>query len=433
MGYRLFISHSSHDPQAQQRLADLAEALEAAAQAAGTNIRAIYDRQQIAPSDDWRQRIAFMLHAAHGAVVLLDQAAFASPWVAVEASFLAMRQAVNPSRFRVFPVPLYPDAAALDAVFDGLRGTAWDDVARLTDRQFALGRTPEQVAAAIVAALQQAGVLAEYLSPADRLAGQLAVELGAASAADLDDLADAAIAELPAAERERFRGEYLTGTPADRAGLALVRHMMAGGTLARAKDLLRGLGRGFAPGRRATVLSMLAPLRFDGEAAAGLALQRASGGYVHALLRAGEPGITVEQYIIRAHVPRDTPDKFPMPGSDGSFEGLRAALRAEWQVRYGTRWQLRHPGRPLTSQVIDDLLNDEPRYVWLPGPIDDRVLGELESSYPRIAFVVHVPEDPAGATRPPRLRLISPSLEPDREREIIRDLDSALLEYQGAT
>jgi hypothetical protein len=118
MSYRLFISHSSHTPQARQRLDDLAGALEAAAATAGAAVKVIYDAEQIERSDDWRQRIAFMLHAAHGGVVLLDDAALASRWVCVEASFLAMRQAVDPDRFRIFPVSFLAEAA-LSGLFDG--------------------------------------------------------------------------------------------------------------------------------------------------------------------------------------------------------------------------------------------------------------------------------------------------------------------------
>src|SRR4051794_32807305 len=82
--YRLFLSHSSQDEPSKERLRGLAEAIRSAAPG---EIAVLYDAEQIAVADDWRKRIAFMLHMCDGAAVLLDDAAIASKWVLAEATF----------------------------------------------------------------------------------------------------------------------------------------------------------------------------------------------------------------------------------------------------------------------------------------------------------------------------------------------------------
>ena len=115
MGFRLFVSHSTPDAE-RPRLTALVGAIEAAAGELPLDI--IYDKEQLAPGDDWRQRIAFMLHACHAAIVLLDENARNSDWVLTESIFLSLRNQVDPD-FQFIPVSFLPP---LDSTADALEG-----------------------------------------------------------------------------------------------------------------------------------------------------------------------------------------------------------------------------------------------------------------------------------------------------------------------
>ena len=90
MDFRLFISHSSPTEDSRERLRELVAEIEA--KSPPTPIRVLVDMEQIAGGDDWHRRIAFMLHACHAGVVLIDDAALSSTWVLAEATFLSLRQ-----------------------------------------------------------------------------------------------------------------------------------------------------------------------------------------------------------------------------------------------------------------------------------------------------------------------------------------------------
>ena len=105
--YRLFISHSSRDEPAKKRLRDLAEAIR---NAAPGQIEVLVDYEQIEVANDWRERIAFMLHMCDGAAILLDHAAIESPWVLAEATFASLRHAFH-EKFACVPIS-FADAAS---------------------------------------------------------------------------------------------------------------------------------------------------------------------------------------------------------------------------------------------------------------------------------------------------------------------------------
>lgn len=121
MGFRLFVSHST--PEAElPRLGRLVHAIEAASD--GT-IQVIYDKAWIEPGDEWRRRIAFMLHACHAAMVVADERALASKWVLTEAIHLSLRNQVDP-QFQFIPISFLPA--------DGEPGAAEARAARAEER-----------------------------------------------------------------------------------------------------------------------------------------------------------------------------------------------------------------------------------------------------------------------------------------------------------
>jgi hypothetical protein len=92
--FRLFISHSSPTEESKARLRELKAKIQTMA-VPQTPVRVLVDEEQILGADDWHQRIAFMLHASHGGLVLVDDAALSSKWVLAEATFLSLRQRVG--------------------------------------------------------------------------------------------------------------------------------------------------------------------------------------------------------------------------------------------------------------------------------------------------------------------------------------------------
>lgn len=411
MGFRLFVSHST--PEAElPRLGKLVQAIEAASDGA---IQVIYDKNWIEPGNEWRRRIAFMLHACHAAVVVADEQALASKWVLTEAIYLSLRNQVDP-QFQFIPISFLPaDGQAGGAVARAARAEErakfaegpWGvvDLGRL---QQARGATPEQVAALVVAALRSKGQLVPHQSPVDRLALQLATSFGGIS----DALLDAVITEL---------GEdsgYAQADRSTRVAMAITRDLVEKGQLSRIRDVLDRLGLALPDDRLLAVLDALAPLPLDAKAAALLTRKRARGlGCVHVRINSLRPDRTVPWYIARANL-AGRPKVLPINNANASFATLQVDLRDAWRL------QNKRLG-DLTDAEIDEQLRSTPRYVTLPGTIDAEVLDQLDAAYPAISFVMF---DAQGIDRPlpPNVLELDPRLEPEREKEIIRDYHTAI-------
>ena len=376
MGFRLFVSHST--PEAERpRLAALVAAIEAAA--GDTQIDVIYDKEQLAPGDDWRQRIAFMLHACHAAIVLLDENARNSDWVLTESIFLSLRNQVDPD-FQFIPVSLLPpvdstadalDARAARAAERAKFGEGTWRVVDLSRIQQARGTTEQQIAQLVIDALLSRGTLTPYQSPVDRLALQLATNFGAVAGGLLDDVIDTFGRDI----------SYLQGERATRAAMAITRHLVGSGHLQDIRTALDLLGSALSDDQRLAIIDALAPLPLDANAAALLTRKRANGaGCVHASITTTRPQRTVPWYIARANL-AGRPKVMPINNADASFESLQADLR--------TAWKLQNPSlSDLPDDEIDDQLRSTPRYVPVPGTIGADVLVRLDAAYPAISFVM---------------------------------------------
>lgn len=411
MGYRLFISHST-PPEELPRLQALVAAIEKASDGA---IEVVYDKTWIEPGDEWRRRIAFMLHACHAAVVLADQRALASKWVLTEAIYLSLRNQVDP-HFQFIPINFLP--------IDGESGSAEGRAARAEERakfaegawgavdlgrlQQARGATADQIAARVVAALRSKGQLVEHQSPVDLLALQLASRFDGIS----DALLEVVITEL---------GEdpgYARADRSLRVAMAITRDLIENGKLSRIRDVLDRLGLALPDDRLLAVLEALAPLPMDAKAAALLTRKRPPGpGCVHVRISSTLPARTVPWYIARANLALK-PKVMPLNNADATFATLQADLR--------TALKLQSKGlRDVTDAAIDELLRSTPRYVTLPGTIDAEVLEQLDAAYPAISFVMF---DAEGIERPlpPNVIELDPRLEPQREEEIINEYYTAI-------
>ncbi len=416
--YRLFISHSSRDTPAKERLRDLAEAIR---NAAPGEIEVLYDLEQIEVADDWRKRIAFMLHMCDGAAVLLDDAAIESKWVLAEATFASLRHAYN-ENFTCVPIS-FLDEADLEVALkkkrqlvDILRESDWS-VASLRDIQFAEGMTVVEIADAVVAALRAKGQL-HTNNPVDRLADGVGALLKGAPSNSLDDLA----------RRVENAARYLSSDRRCLAGFALVQQMLQSLRLRPIRDTCDDFGMSFSAEKVSSILDLLFPLRLPIEASEMLHRRRESGGYAHASICVAHPKFFIERYVQRAHLSRRPPPCLDIGNTYGTFEELQAQVRERWRAQH------RSAIRQLTDEQVDDgLRRSRGVYVWVPGPVGDDVILRLDEAYPSVGFIVHYSHDDVPSAFPPNVLPIRPALTADEEIDIIEDYEDAMLSLSGGT
>lgn len=87
---KIFISHSTKTAEAQAFL-------DAARQALEPDFEVLLDQKGLAGNDDWRAKLYQWMDEAHGAVLLLSEAAIKSDFVALEATILTWRRFRQPS------------------------------------------------------------------------------------------------------------------------------------------------------------------------------------------------------------------------------------------------------------------------------------------------------------------------------------------------
>ena len=418
--YRLFLSHSSPSQEARARLVAFAKALEDSARP--DDLRVLYDKEQIATGDDWRNRIAFMLHACHGGVVVLDEAALDSDWVPAEATFLSLRHEHDPA-FGFLPVSFLAkeDLSQARTIRTELANRSaiagsWR-VVDLTRVQFAEDSSVENLAARVVEALRHQGVLSADDSPADRLGSQLAPQFSGASKKILAELAGTIAGRAP----------YLTSDAKTLAALAIVGVVLGSGKLLRAREMLDELGTAYPDTCRLAIIDELAPLSLGADSSALLLRRREAGGHIHTSVICEQPEFTIRGYIRRAHLTRVPPAHFAIANNHGTFEDLQAALRDEWRARNPSKI------RVLNDQQVDQRLREGDRdvYVWVAGPVDLEVMTRLDHTYPRVAFIVHHDWNDENAALPPQLTPILPSLSRTEEDDIITDYEDAVMALEG--
>jgi hypothetical protein len=414
--YRLFVSHSSSAAGGRERLDGLLEALGDAGQG---RLQVLCDRDQIVSGDDWRRRIAIMLHACHGGVILLSKEALESHWVLAEATFLSLRHEYDPS-FACVPVSFLDEAelaqglSMLEVLSDPETGpmAPWQ-VADLPRAQFAKGREPPEIAQNIVDALQVQGRLPATESSADVLGGQLAPHLTMGSEAILRELAS----ELEDATA------YFAPDPRVLAACAIVAKVLRTGRLVEARAMLDRLGTAFPDEERERIVGELVPLRFRLDASALFRRRRPSGGLAHTGVSCDIPEFTIPNYLRRAYLTGALPILLRLPNDHGSFEQLRSALREAWrEAEHGDSYL----GPPSDEEVDEELADPErPVYAAVPGPVDEMVMMQLDAAYPEVGFIVHQAHSESAPPFPSRVLSVLPHLQGDEERHIILDYERA--------
>lgn len=420
--FRLFISHSSRDDSARQRLLAIVDALR---DQAADEIHVLVDKEQIEPDDEWRPRISHMLTLCDGAAILLDSPAVLSKWVPAEAMVLSTRRAVEPD-FRLLTVRL-AGRAELDeahrtasARLDAARTASWDpvDLGRLQEIG-AEGEAPDQVAAKIVAALREKGDLRGRRSSLERYADELADVLDKAPQNRLRDLAD----ELDDATTPTvFAAEELSR----RSALAIARHFVATPSLDDAANFLGRLGTVFVRERGRTLIDLLHPVAFDAHTAAYLVRPRPGGGYEPVVMAADKWEYSVTGQLRLAHLPRALVDPlYFLPGRYATAASMRAELLEQHRTH---KRQNSPPGARPADWTDDELANGlRTLQFGICAPVvDGGVLTAMSREFPSASFVlVHSADEPAPSL--PGTRRVLPPLGRVHEDQIFQAHQNALL------
>jgi hypothetical protein len=411
--YRLFLSHSSPLDEDKQRLRDLAAAIENATQD-GEHIKVLYDAEQIRGGDDWRKRIAFMLHVCHGAAVLLNQAAVESDWVLAEATVVSLRHAYD-ENFVCVPISFLTEPElemrkrARARQNAALTDTDWS-VAKLQDIQFVDTQDVNTLATEIVEVLRRNGAL-EGDTPVDRLANQLQLPLAGVSNNLLLHLAQAV-------DDPRY---YFSGDAGYRAAAALVKKMLGSIRLMSVRNELNKFGPSYPYDRLETILEALWPLALPAESAELLRTRPSDGGPAHFSICCDDAKTLIPLYLQRAYLSLRPPTHYAIENTHCSLEELKAAVRNGWRTK--------HPKiRSLTDEQVDERLATSPNdiYVWVPGPIDSDLMQQLDASYPRVAFIIHHSHGDSPSALQPNILAIWPPLTREEENLILTDYEYAL-------
>jgi hypothetical protein len=169
---RIFISHSAHEPEAEQVRLALIECLK-------PNFDVKTDKELQKAGDDFRERIFHWINRAHGAVILFSLSALESPWVRTEASVLAWRQALDATRlFKLVPVLLTPVTRA------DIEAKAFSPM-RLATLQLVRSDDPVKICTDVHAGLQSLIKPSLPDTPFEKLVRKVASLLEKVQAADL--------------------------------------------------------------------------------------------------------------------------------------------------------------------------------------------------------------------------------------------------------
>jgi hypothetical protein len=421
---RIFISHSSlSDPDAEL----VRDTVQSQLEERGHTV--LLDKERLEPGDEWRSVLYQWLGECDGAIVLLNEQAVASPWVAREATILLWRRALG-SPVRIVPVLLgglrfesgedswFRELAALQAARIDAPGTGQTEAQLLAERAVArIGDVSELPAADIPlgAWLRDVAECLADVSP-DRLA-QAARRLNVRDE-------DWQRALLPGAEM--FLAHQLLVRPLD----------------VEVVEAIADLARGMTDERLRRLVDLIRPTWVDAEAArqlvsasrpgdpdaanAGLAPESAErpgpGAWLFGI-NAGLPG-TLQTYIERAtccsnygYRARPVSGVYGEAATEELLAQSETAIRAALNVR---------GNRPIDERDFDAPRVKRAFLLFDPDVADPVKLADvartLHNRYPRLTLIMatgsQLPSsDLLAAWRLPEIRLIEPQLSGDAERD----------------
>jgi hypothetical protein len=86
----------------------------------------------------------------------------------------------------------------------------------------------------------------------------------------------------------------------------------------------------------------------------------------------------------------------------------------------------------LTDEEVDeDLRWSDGVYAFVPGPVQEDVITQLERIYEKVGFIVYHTYDDAPTALPPNVLAIRPALTADEEARIIQDYRAATVSLGG--
>jgi hypothetical protein len=403
---RVFVSHSSHAPDALDQLEVLVKGL----RAGRGGVEVLFDKERITEGARWREVIHAMLAECDAAIILVTPDALHSPWVLKEATILRWRYDRDP-KFPLFPVtPANVDMTELK------KNRLWDPI-DLPAIQFVASDSAAEIAASIKNRLAP---LATQVRPAplDLLADEITGLLAKASPLHLLSALDSLNERIPFGVSDQHRC----------LAYAIARWILRQSppALERMATTLALLGKTFPADDACKILDLVAPMWVELDAASWFV--RADWrhpGFRDVAIACKRPSQTLQQYVDRAHMPSLPPPFLLLNGVTGGAHSDDVAR----ELRDALRPRLR---RQMDDSGIDEFLGQTKArfYVALPLPDDRQVVATLQSRYPHVTFVFFVrPEVCFSDGTPPiaaGVAWVAPSLDPHLEEDVFRDYDDAL-------
>ena len=400
---RVFVSHSSHTPDALARLEALVEGL---SEGEG-RVDVLFDKEQITQGARWREVIHAMLAECDAAIILVTPDALQSSWVLKEATILRWRHDRDP-KFELF-VSANVDMAELK------KNRLWDPI-DLPEIQFAASDNAVMTAASMKKKLAP---LAAQLQPAplDLLADEIVGLLGKASPKYLQSALNSLNEHVPFEVNDQHQ----------RLAYAIARWILRQPppALERMATTLTLLGKAFPAADARQIIDIVAPMWVELDAASWFVRAHwQHPNFRDVAIACKRPAQTLKQYVDRAYIPSRPPRFLLLNGvtggahSDDVAQELRAVLRRPLKDTLGIQ---------LNDSDIDDFLSRTTArlYVALPLPDDRQVVATLQSQYPHVTFVFFVVPEMCSPNeaRPvaPGVGWVAPSLDPSLEEDVSRD------------
>lgn len=363
---RVFVSHSSHTPDALSQLDELVEGL----RSGEDGVEVLYDREYIEASDRWREVINALLAECDAAIILVTPDALTSSWMIKEATILRWRYDRD-TDFQIL-VSASVDRGELK------KNRHWNPI-DLPEIQFLPSGSAAETASA--AKKKLAGLAAQLCStPLDLLADEIKGQLSDAYPRHLQAALDSLNEEVP----------FELGDKHERLAYALARWILRQPppALRRMAETLTLLGNTFPAENAREILDLMAPMWVELDAASWFL----RAGWQHGpelrdiAISCKQPALTLRQYIDRAYMSRKSPKIRLLNGVTGGAQSedvaqeLRAVLRPELEAAWRSQ---------LTDAEIDDRLSrtENRYYIALRLPDDRQVVTTLQERYPRVTFV----------------------------------------------
>lgn len=406
----MFVSHSSHTPDALDRL----EALVKSLRAGKNGVDVLYDKEQIETGARWREVIHAMLAECDAAIILVTPDSLQSPWVLKEATILRWRHDRD-TNFQIF-VSADVDTGELK------KNRMWDPI-DLPEIQFL---TRDSVAGIATSVKKRLARLAAQLrpTPLDLLAEEITGLLTKAHPKHLEMALNALNEQVP----------FEVSDQRQHLAYAFARWILRQSppALERMAITLKLLGKTFPVKNSRQILNLVAPMWVELDAASW---------FVRAHWRRPElrdvaiscklPTQTLQQYVDRAYVPSDPPRVWLLNGVTGGAHSEDIAQELHAVLRRPVKEVL---GRQPSDADIDDFLTKTPArlYVALRLPDDRQVVTTLQDRYRHVTFVFFMdPEvylndyNDEAASVATGVGWVAPSLDPRLEENVSDDYTNA--------